>query len=100
MIMESEHNIKFMGMRTVESAGPFRWWECACGHEGFTRDLVNHLDDVLGPGDPRHDDLKPTQLEVLQEFNTALVQLRQAMIKSMPNVIRKAFRKWDSEHTP
>jgi hypothetical protein len=76
---------------TVVKRNAMRIYECSCGnYTGSGKEMAKHV---------KHPYPKTT-LEVLQEFNAALVELRQAALNSMPNVIRKAFSKWDSEHTP
>ncbi len=65
-------------------------WHCGCGFEGDIDALEGHIDETR----------PETTADAFQRLQAALVELRQAVIKSLPNVIRKALSKWDNDRTP
>ncbi len=67
-------------------------WCCNCGF--FVDGDIDALEEHLDEQEPK------TAAEHFRELHAALVELRQAIIASLPNVIRKAFSKWDNERTP
>ncbi len=97
MKINNEHEVAFVGY----AQGNRRVWACTCGLAAFRVEMSRHLNEHLN--ETLHHDFTPrpkTAPDHFQELGVAFRQLRTAVITSLPNVIRKALKRWDIERTP
>ena len=66
---------------------PGRWPTSLCPTCG----QYGYIDGIVEP---------KTAADYFQELHVALVELRTAVIESLPGIVRKALKRWDTERTP
>ncbi len=89
MIMQEseQHVAKFVGFSNDNGDGPKQMWRCSCSFTGPTLEMDKHMS------------VPKTTTQAFQELHAAWVELRQAIIESLPSVIRKALKQWDTDRT-